>query len=68
MTDKQQFEQDIINMAVAEHHKYCMTYKIAKSEKDARMFYAAMRMGVIKGINYATNQIIKHNEEIDKNG
>jgi len=63
---KQKFEQDIIDMAVAEHHKYCMVYKRAKNEADAKMFYTAMRLGIIRGINYASNEVAKHNEEIDK--
>ena len=63
---KRQFEEAIIDMAVAEHHKYCMVYKRAKSEAEAKMFYTAMRLGVTKGIEYATKEIQKHNEQLDK--
>lgn len=63
---KRQFEEAIIDMAVAEHHKYCMVYKRAKSEAEAKMFYTAMRLGITKGIEYATQEIKKHNEELDK--
>jgi hypothetical protein len=65
---KQQFEQNIIDMAIKEYYKYSDVYKRARSEKDAKMFYTAMRLGVIKGINYATYEVAKHNEEIDKVG
>lgn len=63
---KRQFEEAIIDMAVAEHHKYCMVYKRAKSEAEAKMFYTAMRLGITKGIEYATKEIQAHNEQLDK--
>ena len=63
---KRQFEEAIIDMAVAEHHKYCMVYKRAKSEAEAKMFYTAMRIGVTKGIEYATKQIMEHNKQLEK--
>lgn len=68
---QRQFEEAIIDIAVAEHHKYCMLYKRAKSETDAKMFYTALKIGVTHGINYATKQFLNHNknfEEGKKNG
>ena len=64
---KRQFEEAIIDIAVAEHHKYCMVYKRAKSEADAKMFYTALRLGVTKGIEYATKQFIDHNKKLEEN-
>jgi hypothetical protein len=64
--EQRQFEEAIIDMAVAEHHKYCMVYKRAKSEKDARMFYTAFKLGVTKGMQYATNKIIEHNLKVEE--
>ena len=62
---KRKFEEAIIDMAIVEHHRYCMYHKRAKSEKDAKMFYTAMKIGVTKGIEYATKQIIEHNKELE---
>ena len=64
--EQRQFEEAIIDMAIKEHHKYCMVYKRAKSEKDAKMFYTAMKIGVTQGINYATKQILEHNKKIEE--
>ena len=64
--EQRQFEEAIIDMAVAEHHKYCMVYKRPKSEKDARMFYTAFKLGVTKGMQYATNKIIEHNLKVEE--
>lgn len=64
---KRKFEEAIIDMAVVEHHKYCMYHKRAKNENDAKMFYTAMKIGITKGMEYATHQIIQHNKEL-KNG
>jgi len=30
------------------------------------MFYTAMRLGITKGIEYATKEIQAHNEQLDK--
>jgi hypothetical protein len=68
---KQKFEQDIIEVAVAEYYEYVDVYKRTRSEKDAKMFYDAMRLGVIRGINFATNQYmqsLKNFEEGKKDG
>ena len=56
---KHKFEQDIIEVAVAEYYQWVDTHKGVRSEKDARMFYDAMRLGVVRGINFATNQYIQ---------
>jgi len=56
---KQNFEQDIIEVAVAEYYEYVDVHKRTRSEKDAKMFYDAMRLGVIRGINFATNQYMQ---------
>ena len=65
-TEKKLFDLELIDIAVAEHHRYCMTFNRAKTEKDAQMFYTAMRLGITKGIEYATKEIQKHNEQLDK--
>jgi len=68
---KQKFEQDIIEIAVAEYYEYVDVNKRTRSEKDAKMFYDAMRLGVIRGINFATNQYmqsLKNFEEGKKDG
>ena len=62
---KQKFEEDLIQVAVAEYYAYVDDCNAknplsrVRSEKDSRMFYYAMRMGVIRGINFATNQYIE---------
>jgi len=56
---KRKFEEDIIEVAVAEYYEYVDVHKRTRSEKDAKMFYDAMRLGVIRGINFATNQYIE---------
>lgn len=56
---KRKFEEDIIEVAVAEYYRYVDVHKRTRSEKDAKMFYDAMRLGVIRGINFATNQYIQ---------
>ena len=63
---KRKFEEDIIEVAVAEYYEYVDVHKRTRSEKDAKMFYDAMRLGIVRGINYATNQymqLIKNFEE-----
>ena len=67
---KRKFEEDIIEVAVAEYYEYVEVHKRTRSEKDAKMFYDAMRLGIVRGINYATNQYmqsIKNFEEEKKN-
>ena len=67
---KRKFEEDIIEVAVAEYYQYVDVHKRTRSEKDAKMFYDAMRLGIVRGINYATNQYmrsIKNFEEGKKN-
>ena len=56
---KRKFEEDLIEVAVAEYYEYVDVHKRTRSEKDAKMFYDAMRLGVIRGINFATNQYIE---------
>ena len=64
--EQRQFEEAIIDMAIKEHHKYCMVYKRAKSEADAKMFYTAMKIGVTQGINYATKQFMDYNKNLEE--
>ena len=56
---KRKFEEDIIEVAIVEYYRYVDVHKRTRSEKDARMFYDAMRLGVIRGINFATNQYMQ---------
>jgi hypothetical protein len=56
---KRKFEEDIIEIAVAEYYLYADEHKRERKEKDAKMFYDAMRLGVIRGINFATNQYMQ---------
>mgnify|MGYP003335696625 CR=1 FL=1 len=56
---KRKFEEDLIEVAVAEYYHWVDVHKDVRSEKQARMFYDAMRLGVIRGINFATNQYIQ---------
>ena len=63
---KQRFEQDIIDMAVKEYYRYADTYKRERKEADAKMFYTAMRLGIIRGINYATNEVALHNKLVEE--
>ena len=67
---KRKFEEDLIEVAVAEYYEYVDVHNRTRSEKDARMFYDAMRLGVIRGINFATNQYMQSlkNFEEKKNG
>jgi hypothetical protein len=68
---KKKFEEDLIEIAVAEYYQWVDVHKDVRSEKQARMFYDAMRLGVIRGINFATNQYmqsIKNFEEAKKDG
>ena len=66
---KRKFEEDLIEIAVAEYYQWVDVHKDVRSEKQARMFYDAMRLGVIRGINFATNQYmqsLKNFEEAKK--
>ena len=68
---KRKFEEDLIEVAVAEYYRWVEAHKAVRTEKDARMFYNAMRLGVIRGINFATNQYmqsLKNFEESKTNG
>jgi hypothetical protein len=68
---KRKFEEDIVEIAVAEYYAYVNEHKRERKEKDAKMFYDAMRLGVIRGINFATNQYmqsLKNFEEGKKDG
>jgi hypothetical protein len=68
---KRKFEEDIIEVAVAEYYEYVETHNRTRSEKDAKMFYDAMRLGIVRGINFATNQYmqsLKNFEEGKKDG
>jgi hypothetical protein len=68
---KRQFEEDIIEIAVAEYYAYVDQHNRTRKEADAKMFYDAMRLGVIRGINFATNQYmqsLKNFEEAKKDG
>ena len=63
---KRKFEEDLIEVAVAEYYQWVDVHKGVRSEAQARMFYDAMRLGVIRGINFATNkymQSLKNFEE-----
>jgi hypothetical protein len=70
---KRKFEEDIIEVAVAEYYQYADVHKRERKEKDAEMFYTAMRIGVIRGLNFATNQYMQslknfEKEQADANG
>ena len=62
---RRKFEEDLIEVAVAEYYAWVNAKNKAnplsavRSEKDAKMFYDAMRLGVIRGINFATNQYMQ---------
>jgi hypothetical protein len=63
---KQKLEQDIIEVAVPNYYKYVDDTKGVRSEKDAKMFYYAFRLGIIRGIHFASTQIANYNEQLDK--
>ena len=63
---KRKFEEAIIDMAVVEHHRYCMTFKRAKSEKDAHMFYTALKIGVDRGKNFMAHQIVSNTKQYEQ--
>ena len=64
---KRKFEEDLIEVAVAEYYHWVDAHKSVRSEKDARMFYDAMRLGVIRGINFATNQYMNSLKKFEEN-
>jgi hypothetical protein len=41
---KRQFEEDIIEIAVAEYYAYVDQHNRTRKEADAKMFYDAMRL------------------------
>ena len=50
------FEQEIQKMAIAEYYAYVDKHKRERKEKDARMFYDAMRLGIQRGMNFMAHQ------------
>jgi len=62
---KRKFEEDLIEVAIAEYYAWvdaknkANPLSVVRSEKDAKMFYDAMRLGIVRGINYATNQYMQ---------
>ena len=64
--EKRLFDLSLIDVAVEEHHRYCMTFNRAKTEKDAKMFYTAIKIGAIQGINYAVAQMKKQDKQENK--
>lgn len=69
---KRKFEEDLIEIAVAEYYHWVdeknekKPMSVVRSQKDAEMFYDAMRLGVIRGINFATNQYIQSMERFEQ--
>ncbi len=63
---KRKFEEDLVEIAVAEYYAYVAQHKKPRSEKEAKVFYDAMRLGVIRGINFMTNQYIQSIERFKK--
>ena len=59
---KRKFEEDIQKMSIAEYYKYvddCNKEKPkskVRSEKEARVFYYAMHLGVRRGMNFMAHQ------------
>ena len=70
---KRKFEEDLIEIAVAEYYQWVdeknknNPLSIVRSELDAKMFYDAMRIGVIRGINFATNQYMNSLKKFEEN-
>jgi hypothetical protein len=65
-TEQQMFDLELIDIAVSEHHKYCIAFNRAKTEKDAKMFYTAVKIGAIQGINYAVEHMKKQDQQANK--
>ena len=60
------FDLDLIDIAVTEHHKYCMAFNRAKTEKDAKMFYTEVKIATIQGIKYAVESMKKQDQQANK--
>jgi hypothetical protein len=73
---KRKFEEDIVEMAVAEYYKFvddCNKHRPkskVRSEKEAEVFYYAIHLGVKYGINFATDQYMNSLKKFEgkKNG
>jgi len=64
---KRQFEENIITLAVQEYYRYVDGKKLVRSEADSKMFYEVYRMGIISGVNYATNQYMQSLKNFEEN-
>ena len=59
---KRKFEEDLIEIAVAEYYHWVdeknkkKPMSVVRSQKDAEMFYDAMRLGVRRGMNFMAHQ------------
>jgi len=59
---KRKFEEDIVNMAVAEYYKFVDECNIrrpkskVRSEKESEVFYYAIHLGVRYGMNFMAHQ------------
>jgi hypothetical protein len=62
------FEQEIQKMAVAEYYAYVDEHKRERKEKDARMFYDAMRLGIRRGMNFMAHQYELQKQQDKKDG
>ena len=62
------FEQEIQKMAVAEYYAYVDEHKRERKEKDARMFYDAMRLGIRRGMNFMAHQYELQKQQEKKDG
>ena len=62
------FEQEIQKMAVAEYYAYVDKHKRERKEKDARMFYDAMRLGIQRGMNFMAHQYELQKQQGEKDG
>ena len=56
---KRKFEEDMIEGAVAEQYAFVDAHNRTRKEADATMFYDAMRLGIVRGITFATNQYMQ---------
>jgi hypothetical protein len=63
------FEQEIQRMAIAEYYAYVDEHKRERKEKDAKMFYDAMRLGIKRGMNFMAHQYeLQKQQEAKKDG
>ena len=62
------FEQEIQKMAIAEYYAYVDKHKRERKEKDARMFYDAMRLGIQRGMNFMAHQYELQKQQGEKDG